>query len=620
VGQRHCELHYANRLRTALSVASVSGPAWTQQYGYDSARRLTSVTSPAGMFDYNYDPVELQRVDSLTLPNNAYITNTFDTMARMTGTWLIGHGGSNLDSYVYGYNQASQRTNVVRTAGDTVTYIYDTMGQLKSVGAMDFIIYGGRPYEGRNYTYDAAGNMVNKKYSRNTYSQTKYGINSLNQITNATLGDVDPVSGWAYILDLSGHTTSLASNVTVYGYSGAYTAGLFGDNSFYNPESPTNGLNTYTAVANDVYGRYSTNVSQFTIIPTNNAYSYDLNGNLLTDGTRYFAYDDENELISVWQTNTWRNDFVYDGKLRRRIEKDFVWNSGSWKQTNEIHFVYDGNLVVQERDSNNVYQVNYTHGNDLSGKLQGAGGIGGLLARTDRAQYTPWIVTASGSIPSFGTHSYYHADGNGNVTALISASQMVVAKYLYDAFGNTLTQYGLLADVNKYRFSSKEWNGNSGLYYYLYRFYDPNLQRWLNHDPIGEKGFGTLARVFARDNYLNPYIFVRNDGVDNMDPLGLEQHFPPPFDGPPLKPAPPKPPGSWNKFCKAIIPASCVVCALGLLDTEATCAGWQGMGYKSFNSCLCDFVKSNYVLKKACGVCQPVPYAPDPIDFLGCDN
>ncbi len=41
----------------------------------------------------------------------------------------------------------------------------------------------------------------------------------------------------------------------------------------------------------------------------------------------------------------------------------------------------------------------YTRGLDLSGTLEGAGGIGGLLART-----------------LSGASYYYHADGNGNVT------------------------------------------------------------------------------------------------------------------------------------------------------------------------------------------------------------
>jgi RHS repeat-associated protein len=247
------------------------------------------------------------------------------------------------------------------------------------------------------------------------------------------------------------------------------------------------------------------------------------------------GYDDENQLISVYITNTWRNDFVYDGKMRRRIKRDYAWSAGTsgWLQTNEIHFVYDGNLVIQERDINNQPQVTYTRGNDLSGQtgsaLNGAGGIGGLLARSDRNQVIPGVVT-SGGVSEFGTHSYYHADGNGNVTMLIAASQMIVAKYLYDPFGNTLAKCGLLADVNNYRFSSKEWNGNSGLYYYLYRFYDPNLQRWVNRDPIEEAGG------------YNLYEFVVNSPSFAIDLLGLCPTNQPPLIDPPSGKKPLMPP------------------------------------------------------------------------------
>jgi RHS repeat-associated protein len=65
------------------------------------------------------------------------------------------------------------------------------------------------------------------------------------------------------------------------------------------------------------------------------------------------------------------------------------------------------------------------------------------------------------------------------------------------------------------RFSSKPWVGHNGsnsdgLYYYGYRFYDPNTQRWPNRDPIGERGG------------LNLYTFVRNTPINAVDPLGLE--------------------------------------------------------------------------------------------------
>jgi RHS repeat-associated protein len=184
--------------------------------------------------------------------------------------------------------------------------------------------------------------------------------------------------------------------------------------------------------------------------------------------------------------------------MRRRIRNEFAWQ-GSWVQTNQVEYVYDGNLVIQERDINNLPTVTYTRGKDLSGSLGGAGGIGGLLARTAQAY---------ADAPLAG-HSFYHCDGNGNITMLIDSSQGIVAKYLYDAFGNTISLSGLLANANVYRFSSKEWHQNSGLAYYLYRYYDPNLQRWPNRDPKEERGG------------INLFEFVQNNPISHFDSFGL---------------------------------------------------------------------------------------------------
>ena len=84
-----------------------------------------------------------------------------------------------------------------------------------------------------------------------------------------------------------------------------------------------NGTNIFTAIAKDSQGRTDSNVS-VSYLPSSVSFTYDANGNLLGDGNRCFAYDDENQLTSVWATNAWRSDFVYDGKMRRRIRFDPV--------------------------------------------------------------------------------------------------------------------------------------------------------------------------------------------------------------------------------------------------------------------------------------------------------
>src|SRR5882762_5752914 len=101
--------------------------------------------------------------------------------------------------------------------------------------------------------------------------------------------------------------------------------------------------------------------------------------------------------------------------MRRRIETNYTWQSSTWVATNATRFIFDGNVIIQERDGNNLPLVTLTRGRDLSGNLQGAGGIGGLLALTENIALNP-------------QHSYYHCDGNGNVTALVNAQQIIVAK------------------------------------------------------------------------------------------------------------------------------------------------------------------------------------------------
>jgi hypothetical protein len=69
--------------------------------------------------------------------------------------------------------------------------------------------------------------------------------------------------------------------------------------------------------------------------------------------------------------------------------------------------------------------------NDLSGTFQGAGGIGGLLARSEPSTLNPQHSTA-----------LYHADGNGNITALVTTSATIAAKYHYDPYSNLLKVEG----------------------------------------------------------------------------------------------------------------------------------------------------------------------------------
>ncbi len=238
--------------------------------------------------------------------------------------------------------------------------------------------------------------------------------------------------------------------------------------------------------------------------------SYDLDGNLTGDGVFTYAYDAENRLLSVTSAEETNGAIrvlnAYDHR-HRRIRKVVQRLSLSlspppappietreWQTIATHSFVYDGNLPILEtvqRSNGSTVERSYFWGMDKSGKEQGAGGVGGLLA-----------VSVNGAffIPCY--------DHNGNIVRYISEDGSAAAQYTYDPYGNTVDATDPLADQFPFGFSTKYHDRETGLVSYLMRFYNPPDGRWLNRDPIEEKGGKNL------------YAFCMNNGVGNVDPLG----------------------------------------------------------------------------------------------------
>lgn len=159
---------YAQRLRTSLTLQQPTG-SWTNGYRYDVAKRLTNITSQAGAFGYAYEATRPALVSKLTLPNTAYITNTYDAMTRLLSTKLLSSSSQLLNAHSYSYNLINQRTALTNTAGDYRNYTYDNLGQLKTALGYENDA-SPRHNERLGYTYDAAGNLNYR--TNNAFVQT----------------------------------------------------------------------------------------------------------------------------------------------------------------------------------------------------------------------------------------------------------------------------------------------------------------------------------------------------------------------------------------------------------------------------------------------------------------
>ena len=206
-----------------------------------------------------------------------------------------------------------------------------------------------------------------------------------------------------------------------------------------------------------------------------------------------YHWDAENRLVAVKDTNGADIvTYLYDSQSRRVARTE-----GS----NTTIYLYDGwNCLAEYTLQNSSFNLHtsLTWGLDLSGAIQGAGGVGGLLA-------VNLLSSVSGSSVFFPTY-----DGNGNISEYLTASGSIAAHYEYDPFGRTIVESGPNAADFAYRFSTKPLDPATGFYYYGYRFYDPVTGRWINRDPIEEEGG------------VNLYGFCGNHGLDFVDPFGLE--------------------------------------------------------------------------------------------------
>jgi RHS repeat-associated protein len=164
-------------------------------------------------------------------------------------------------------------------------------------------------------------------------------------------------------------------------------------------------------------------------------------------------------------------------------------------------------------DHTNGVVVSFVRGLDLSGSIQGAGGVGGVLAVQ--------AGTSAQCGPVANTTHFTCYDGNGNVTALVNAATGAEsARYEYGPFAEPIRMTGVMARVNPIRFSTQYADDVTGDTKYLFR--DLRDGRWPNRDPIAE------------DGGLNIYAFVGNNPMKYVDPDG-QQFYEPPIM-PPIKP------------------------------------------------------------------------------------
>lgn len=458
-------------------------------YTYDTYGRVATVTQGTGatqnVHTYGYDATTLQ-LDSETVSydNGSHVRTLdrhYDSLLRPAG-YELKNGTTAETASSYGYDAAG-RLYQVGTSYPLPASPEFTYGYLAESGGMVETVTG--PAHTVTNTYESDRNVLAQKKNEDksgtpvTVSHFTYAVNALGQRTSQTTAGSAFSSSFvrSFGYDAKGQAVKDDHSVTdafdrAYGFDG-----------IGNRTSATEDTTTVNYSANSK--------NQYSTIGSDN-YVHDADGNLIQDVLNKYVYDAENRLVEVTDLDDVALGMYEYDYLSRRIKRTkTVGGTATWL------YVYDGwNPLVEYTQGTYAINVNkrYTWGKDLSGGMQGAGGVGGLLSL------------------SFGGNTYYPTyDGNGNVSEYLNSSGSVVAHYEYDAFGKTVVANGSMHTLFGHRFSTKRLNSETGHYYYGYRYYAPETGRWINRDPIEE------------DGGYNLYGFVDNNGVSYIDILGLDR-------------------------------------------------------------------------------------------------
>jgi RHS repeat-associated protein len=438
----------------------------TIKYGYDSAGRLSSTTTPTETVSYAYDSTA-GNLSSASITGGEAIAYGYNGPLPTSSTWTGTVAGSVSRAYNNNFWVASQSIN----SGNTINFTYDKDGLITNAGtlvlkhnAKDGLITGttlGHATDARSY--DAFGEFtgLTAKYKTTALYAVKFTRDADGRITEKTetIGGQENV--FTYTYDAAGRLIGVVENGT--------------------------SISSYT---------YDTNSNRLTAITSSGTVNgtYDAQDRLLTYGTTSFTYTANGELASQAvgsQTTSYQYDVLGNliaATLPNGTAITYIIDAASHRVGTVVNgvlqsgFLYDGSRIVAQLNGSNAIVSRFIY---ASG------------------------ATAPDYMLSGGVTYRIFSDQLGSPRLVVNTSTGAITEQIsYDEFGNVMSDTS--PGFQPFGFAGGLYDQNTMLVRFGARDYTPAIGRWTAKDPISFAGGDT-----------NLYGYVVTDPVNFTDATGL---------------------------------------------------------------------------------------------------
>jgi len=423
-------------------------PGKSCTYGYDLTDRLCEAVFDDGTaYTYTYDANDCLVKEHHTLPGGSRdVIRAYDKDSRETS---VTCGSAKVEK---AFDELGRLSTIKRNGGrHTTAYTYETASDGGQTGRVKTVKNGSHS---ENYTYDIWGN-VTKVTENSSQTGKAYAYDAQGQLIREYDPDKKVWLGYKY--DAGGNLTEVRSYPAAEGGS---------------PEGEG------TVIKKFAYGTaWKDQLTAMTMDGTTRNFTYDANGNLLSDG-KY--------------TYSWTK-----GSLLAKVTGDSL----------EATYTYDASGIRTSKTVNGVKTEYLTAG-------------GSILAEKKNEKWQQYLYDGSGQLMAIrykGADYYYIRDGLMCITGLVDANGGAVVNYRYDSWGKLISITGSMAGTlgkdNPYRFKGYYYDEETGMYYLKSRYYQPEICRFISADER-ISGIGGIMRGY------NMYSYCFNNPINMIDPSG----------------------------------------------------------------------------------------------------